>query len=353
MKLFDLLNSISHCYSSPKDDRTLRAYHSAVQRVTDYCNNPNVRLKQVFTAGFLKGFERRLRVDGLKDNTISCYMNALRSLYREARRLKLVSFIPGLFDDVFTGSAPTEKRALEPDIIARILSVDLSDDSRLALSRDLFVLSFLLHGMPFVDLVHLAKTSIQSDVIVYRRKKTGGTVVVPIHPNARVLLNKYASCHCSPYALCLLDPDSLGRSPRYESILRRYNRHLEALSERLGLARKLTSYVARHSWATIAYHNDVRVSVLSEAMGHGTEKITRVYLSSFSYDHLREAGCMVFDAVLLPLHRYRGRRLVGVKKPAKSHVFTMETGCFTIDLLGSEKEKRGLVRNEKCPSSCT
>ncbi|NDV84989.1 site-specific integrase, partial [Bacteroides sp. 51] len=214
MKLSKLLSIVLCRYPLSKNNRTLRAYHSAVQRVTDYCNNPNVQLKQVFTAGFLKGFEQHLRVDGLKDNSISSYMNALRSLYREARRLGLMAFIPGLFDNVFTGSAPTEKRSLESDVIALILSADLSDDPRLALSRDLFVLSFLLHGMPFVDLAHLTKTNIQGDLIVYRRKKTGGSVTVPIHPNAHILLNKYASRQPGPYVLCLFDSDASGSSPK-------------------------------------------------------------------------------------------------------------------------------------------
>lgn len=353
MKLIKLLDLFSDCCSSLKDDRMHRAYHSVVQRVIDYCGDYNIRIKRVFAAGFLKNFEQHLRGDGLKDNTISSYMNALRSLYREARQLDLVPFIPELFDHVFTGSAPTEKRALEPDVIALILSADLSDDPSLGVSRDFFILSFLLHGMPFVDLVHLAKTAIQGDLIVYRRKKTGRTIMVPIHPNARLLLDKYASRSTGSYALCLLDPDDSGRVPRYDSLLRRHNRHLEVLSERLGLEKKLTSYVARHSWATIAYHSDVKVPVVSEAMGHSTEKTTRVYLSSFSYEYLREAGRTVFDAVVLQF-RESGKRGIGIlKKSVQVRTFVMDTGCFAVDSPVRGGRKRGVGVNEKCPSSCT
>ena len=68
---------------------------------------------------------------------------------------------------------------------------------------------------------------------------------------------------------------------QYESALRLYNKHLYRLSEQLGFGVRLTSYVARHTWATLAYNEDIPVSKISAGLSHASEEITHTYLRLF------------------------------------------------------------------------
>ena len=80
---------------------------------------------------------------------------------------------------------------------------------------------------------------------------------------------------------------------KYNSLLRRHNRQLDELGNLLGLTVKLTTYVSRHSWASIAYNSNVEVPFITESMGHRTETVTRVYLSYISVEHLWKANQVV------------------------------------------------------------
>lgn len=92
----------------------------------------------------------------------------------------------------------------------------------------------------------------------------------------------------SPYLLRIIrNPGSIPEERRqYESALRLYNKHLYRLSIRLGLGVRLTSYVARHTWATLAYNEDIPVSKISAGLSHASEEITHTYLRSFSTEQL-------------------------------------------------------------------
>lgn len=307
MKLNHFLSLLSADLHSVGRARAYGIYRSAVRRVVAFDGNTGVTLRQVFNKPYLCRFERHLLgPEGLCRNTSSFYMNALRAVLREAVSRGKLADQTDLFSDVFTGSDPTGKRAVDAGVIAAVCSADLSDHPRLVASRDMFALSFLLHGMSFVDLVHLTKSEVLGSTIIYRRHKTGGVVVVPVNAEARKLLTRYASrLPGSPYALCLLDPDADGVVIKYDSLLRRHNRQLKALGELLELEVNLTTYVARHSWATIAYHNNVDMSAITESLGHRTETVTRVYLTPFSNDHLWKANEIVFNAVFRP--KYKGR----------------------------------------------
>ena len=75
------------------------------------------------------------------------------------------------------------------------------------------------------------------------------------------------------------------------------NHHLKNLGEELGLSIDLTTYVARHSWASIAKSQDVPMSAISEAMGHTTERTTRIYLKSFDNTLVDCANQKVLSAI--------------------------------------------------------
>lgn len=285
--------------------RRADSYQAAFNSVVRYCNNPSITLKKVFTADFLIGYESYLVQLGRRPNTVSSYLSTLSRLNAQAVEAGLIAEQPTLFSKVFTGVAPTPKRAIAPEVLARVITADLSLKPRLEPCRNYFVLSLLLQGMPFVDLAHLRKTDFRGDRITYHRQKTGTPVEVSVLPETRALIERCADRNeDSPYLFPLLSSGEDGgikRYRNYQTVLHLQNRHLEELSDFLQLGIKLTTYSARHSWATIAHHNGVQTAIVSHGMGHQAEDTTRSYLAAFKHDHLTGANLIVLSAILLPI----------------------------------------------------
>ena len=118
------------------------------------------------------------------------------------------------------------------------------------MARDLFILSYYLRGIPFIDLAYLRKTDIQDNVLCYRRSKTGRMLTITLEPWMWEIIKRYKCENTdSPYLLKIIRrPGSIPEERKqYESALRLYNKHLYRLSERLGLRVRLTSYLAKHN----------------------------------------------------------------------------------------------------------
>ena len=276
---------------------TARAYESTLRSLTAFTGNEVIPFTD-FTPGLLKNYERHLFAQGCKRNTVSLYMRMLRSVYNQAVRHGLAHASGGLFDDVFTGTDSSEKRAVNPAIIRRLRELDLRENTTLETTRDLFLLSFYLRGIPFVDLIRLRKSDLNHSTLRYRRSKTGRLLTVAVEPCAQEILRKYAATS-SAHLLPVLTEEGNDGYHQYQNALRRYNLHLQRLSAMLGLKVNLTSYVARHSWATAAYRQGVPVAVISESLGHASEKVTYTYLASFDNRTLKRANQRVI-ALIFP-----------------------------------------------------
>ncbi|NDV84358.1 site-specific integrase [Bacteroides sp. 51] len=277
---------------------TRLSYISTCRSVSSFAKNTSINLKEVFSKEFLYRYQHYLLYKGCCYNTVSSYMRVLRSVRNKAVKRGLIHTDSDLFDHVYTGSEPTQKRAISPKTILALHSADLSAYPLLKLSRDLFMLSFHLQGMSFVDLAHLRKADLKGNMIIYHRRKTGGLIAVPILAPARDLLNRYRNKDkSSPYLLSILSCADSKLKIQYSSVLRTYNRRLKKLSEVLGLSENITSYVSRHSWATAAYHIGVPTTLIGEALGHRTEEVTRVYLASFDTKMLAYANKKVLNSL--------------------------------------------------------
>lgn len=320
MKLTSLIGSLSPGLLSRGRYSRLRSYHTVLNSLSAFClvDEASIRrvyslddgpsslppLSVIFTPDFLHRYEQYLIRLGRKCNTISTYLNALRSLERAAVDQGLIPACPDLFSGIFTGVDTTPKRALSPDVIACIFSGDLSGKPSLVDCRNYMVLAILLQGMSFIDLAHLRKSDVQGDVVRYRRHKTGGVVEVALLPEVRDLFSLYADrVRHSPYLLPILPASGSAAElrHRYDNALRLQNEQLKSLAAYLGITETLTTHVARHSWATLAYFNAVDVGLVGQGMGHCLERTTRIYLDSFSVSRLTVANSIVLRAVLTPI----------------------------------------------------
>ncbi len=282
---------------------TARAYMSSIRRLEKFVGNNSTTFEDI-TPAFLKLYEQHLMTTGCRRNTISLYLRMLRSICNQAVQEGLMEMSSTLFDEVFTGTDTAEKRAVGTSVIRTVKEADLSMHPSLEKSRDVFLLSFYLRGIPFVDLIRLKKTDVSKGVIRYRRSKTGRLLTVQIEPCAQEIIRKYASSKKgSAYLLPFITNDGEQGYRQYQNALRCYNLHLRKLSDLLNLKVNLTSYVARHSWATAAYRQGVPVAIISESLGHASEKVTYTYLAAFENKTLSKANRSVISLVIQKTHK--------------------------------------------------
>ncbi len=226
---------------------------------------------------------------GLVRNSVSFYMRVLRAVYNKAVRQKLIEQTTP-FADVYTGIDRTRKRAVSETVIAQLYRLELSEGSPLALTRDLFIFSYCTRGMAFVDIAYLRKSNLQNGMICYTRRKTRQLLSVRIEPAIQRIIDRYAS-EQRPYLFPILASLDTGEAyEQYRTALNTHNRLLKRLSEMLPNGCLLTSYTARHSWATAARNHNVPISVISAGMGHTSEQTTQIYLTMLENSVIDEAN---------------------------------------------------------------
>ena len=153
--------------------------------------------------------------------------------------------------------------------------------------------------MPFVDLAYLKKHDIDGNVLTYRRRKTGRMLTVTLLPEAVKLIKQHMNTDSgSPYLFSLISSKEGTEEAykEYQLALRNFNYQLMILKQVLGLTTDLSSYTARHTWATMAYYCEVHPGVISEAMGHSSITVTETYLKPFKNKKIDEANVMVFSS---------------------------------------------------------
>ena len=190
--------------------------------------------------------------------------------------------------NVYTGIDKTRKRAVDEKLIATLFKLELAKNSSLELARDIFIFSFCTRGMAFVDIAYLKKSNIQDGMIHYARHKTGQLLSIKIEPNIADIINRYRlNKNDSPYVFPIIKSTAPAVAyDEYRKGINLYNRQLKELSKMLSLDSPLSSYTARHSWATAARKHNAPISVISAGLGHTSEKTTQIYLTSLDNNEI-------------------------------------------------------------------
>ena len=269
-------------------------YQSALNSLNRFLDGRLLTLDEMDASQMLS-YENYLKKQGLCSNTTSFYMRNLRAIYNQAVEQGLTpQNYP--FARVYTGIAKTVKRAVNVEEVQKIKTKELPADSTVAFSRDIFLFSFYTCGMSLTDIANLKKTDLQGDNLSYCRRKTGQRITIHWEPCMQQVADKYKN-EGSPYLIPIITCPGEDEARQYQNKIHLINHHLKKLGEELGLSSKLTSYVARHSWASIAKSQDVPVAAISEAMGHTTERTTRIYLKSFENTLVDCANQKVLSAI--------------------------------------------------------
>lgn len=256
---------------------TAERYTTVMNSFERFCGEYDVLLDEV-DSELMLGYEVFLSSNGVCPNTSSYYMRGLRAIYNRAVEKELtMQRYP--FRQVYTGIDKTVKRAVSLKVIRRIRDLELTSSPAMELARDLFMFSFYTRGMSFVDMAYLKKGDLKNGILSYRRQKTGQQLFVKWESPMQEIVDRYDTGD-SPYLLPIIRNRDADERRQYKHAAHLVNHKLKKLGEKLGLAIPLTSYVARHAWASIAKSKNVPLGTICEAMGHDSEKTTRIYLAS-------------------------------------------------------------------------
>lgn len=267
----------------------------ANQASTYHCGPTEDIMLDCINSEKMEAYEAWLHNRGVTSNTISFYTRILRAVYRRAVEEDIIED-RSPFRHVYTGIDKTVKRALPLQTIKKIKTLDLSCNPALDYARDMFMMSFMLRGMSFIDMAYLRKADLINGHIAYRRRKTGQRLTIAWTADMQSILDKYPE-NSSVYLLPIIrHPDPNERSI-YRNTGYNINRNLKAIAKMVDVTIPLTLYVARHSWASAAKSKGIPLSVISEGMGHDSGTTTQIYLASLDTSVVDKANALILKSI--------------------------------------------------------
>ncbi len=275
--VFEYIRSRIYFLKDTKRERTSETYRQMLLSFMKFRNNKDLYFDMIDNK-LICQYESYLKASNLCRNTTSFYMRIFRSVYNRAVEDGL-SKQSTPFKHVYTGVDKTSKRAISLEEIRRIKNLNLRDTPKLDFARDLFMFSFYMRGMSFIDIAYLKKSNLSGSYITYNRKKTGQQITVKWERKMEEITNKYAN-KTDIFLFPIIERNDGTERRQYLNKMLLVNRRLKEVAEKAGISIPLTMYVARHSWASIAQSNNIPMKAISLGMGHDREETTRIYLES-------------------------------------------------------------------------
>ena len=279
---------------------TKNNYTSATNRFMEFRNHEDLAFSQM-TAEMMEMYQAWLWNRGISQNSVSFYLRTLRTLYNKAVEAGQAPPVD-IFTHVQTANVRTAKRAISVKDIRKIEKLKLSRGSSLDKARDLFLLSFYLRGMTFVDMAFLKKSDLKCGLVSYNRRKTHQNLNIEWMKPMQAIIDKYAEqIKDTPYLLPILTGKETAPYTAYRKEEYNTNYNLKKIGQMIGLKIPLTTYVARHTWASIALHMNIPIAAISEGMGHNSYKTTQIYLQSLDVATINEANERIIQKILKEL----------------------------------------------------
>lgn len=273
--------------------RTSETYRCTLNSFAAFHTKDDISFSEI-DEQLIEDYEQFMKDKGLSSNSSSFYLRVLRTIYNKAVACNY-AIDQKPFRRVYTGIGKTVKRAIPLDAIRRISQLsDLTNSESLA--RDMFLFSFYTRGMSFIDMAYLKPQNLQEGILSYKRHKTGQKLTIRWEPQMQDIIRRHPSPN-KDYLLPIIKRSNGHERCQYREAQRLINGVLKSVGKKANIDTPLTMYVARHSWASIARSMNIPVNIISEGMGHDSEKTTQIYLKSLNNKELNNANANIIEAV--------------------------------------------------------
>lgn len=247
----------------------------------------------------LQMFIEHCQGKNLKPNTIGYYLRTLRAVYNKAINEESFTYYPFKKFNWKPLRNKTQKRAISKEDVNRFMNFDAEPGTGLFHARQLFSFMYLCYGLNFADLAKLEEPNIYQlgnlHIMKYERSKGGKLYDIPLNDEALKILNYYrANNKGSKYIFPVLDKD-IHVTPeqiktRIKTALKKLNADLKTIGNKLEIPSKITSYVSRHTFASVLVKAGTNFFTISEMMGHSDLQTTKIYIQDLDFTEKIEAS---------------------------------------------------------------
>ena len=289
----ELFRQHIHCLEEEK--RT--GYRPSIQQTYNSLLKFNKHLDIPFSdmdCNWLRRYETWLRKQNKSENTIGIRFRNIRKIFNLAMDMELVKSENYPFKKFKVSKLyqETVKRALSKGEILTVIDYPTAGkDFYTKLAINLFTFSYFMGGINFVDMAYLTERNVIDNRLIYHRRKTGKLINLPMQQRAYMVLKEYKKSN-EAYLFPILSSrhkTEQQRLNRLHKVITKVNNALKSIGEELHIPIKLTTYVARHSYATVLKRAGVSTSIISESLGHSSEKVTQIYLDGFENSQIDKA----------------------------------------------------------------
>lgn len=288
---YTVLSYFEKCMSERTNTGTKGLYAETFQKLKLFTKGADILFEHI-TPLWLDSFSDFI---GGSINYKAIHLRNLRAVYNKAIRNDVASLNSYPFYKWKIKKEPTAKRSLSIDQLAEIADMEIPIHQQRY--RDIFMLSFYLVGINLVDLLHLKPDNLRDGRLIYRRHKTSKIYDIKVENEALEIINRYKG---KEYLLKFLE------TSRYDNIFRRINRGLKTLGNETILNDRgkkeksdkysfLSSYYARHTWATTAAFLDIPKETIAAALGHEMGNTTTAIYINFDQRKVDDANRIVID----------------------------------------------------------
>ena len=296
IKTSNSLSEVARRFTELKKPSTRLTYERTLKHIGTFISNGHSNALDEVNKAWLTAFDNYLMQSNPAQNARALHLRNLRAVFNYAIDEELTTNYP--FRRFKIKTVKTEKRSLSVETLRQILTYPIEDWQ--VAYRDMFKLSFMLMGINFADMLNLEKNAMREGRIVFNRHKTARLYSMKVEPEAMALIEKYAG---EEHLLSIMDSRK-----DYLQYIRQTNNALRKIGdcERKGLGGKkthhaicndLSTYWARHTWATLAASLDIPKETIAAALGHGGNTVTDIYID-FDRRKVDEANRKVLDWVL-------------------------------------------------------
>ena len=257
---------------------------------------PNLNFAEI-TPTLLRKYEKSMLSKGRSTTTVSMYLRSLRAIYN-AQNIDKTLYPFGRGKGKYTmPSAKNTKKALTLDQIAKIYNYE-SETNAEELARDYWMFLYLCNGMNVKDFCLLRQQNIKNDILTYERAKTSTTntsnreIRIALKPESKSIIRKWGvnslnkKAFIFPYLNEEMTPESQRRV--YQQLTKTINKYILRIGKKLNIPHHITTYSARHSFATVLKRSGANIAMISDLLGHSDLKVTQNYLDSFENEQIHK-----------------------------------------------------------------
>lgn len=294
----DISNAFQkHINELIQEDRlaTASSYNYALKSIESF--KPNLTFAEI-NKQFLEKYEREMLKQGKSKSTIGIYLRSLRAIYNQQNIDKTIYPFGQAKDKYTIPTSRNTKKALKLEEIAKIFNYQAESGSAKEMAKDYWIFLYLSNGMNVKDFCLLKHKNIRGNILTYKRAKTirsnkvEKTITVALKSETLEIIKKWGQpsineeAYIFPHLKIGMTPEAIFTTSK--QLNKTINKYMKQIAREVGISKEVTTYYARHSFATILKNSGTQVEMISELLGHSNVSVTENYLDSFEDEQIHK-----------------------------------------------------------------